>query len=251
MEDYMFSNYKLGKKKAVHSPLTKKLTAPLKKAVGDIPDNINWINGVTWPMWNNDKIGCCTQVSVASALRTWTYNVSEEIMLSDKQVIDNYSAESGYNPENPSSDQGGVETEVLRKWCIDGYETPSGNIKLNDFGYVNPKDTDNVKRAIYLFGGLYIGLSLPQYSLEIPNGVWDIQYFNNQIAGGHAVYLHGFDDSYLYLNTWGSEWKMTWSFFEKYCDEAYGLISNEWINKNATSPLGESLNILIQELNSI
>ena len=242
---------KLGKKPAVFDPKTKKLTAPLKSIVNTTPSNINWINGVSWPMWNNDRIGCCTQVSVASAIRTWNFNEGSNVLLTDDMVIKNYSDESGYNPTNPNSDQGAVETDVLKRWVNIGYQTPNGVNKLIDFGFINPRNHKSVQRAIYLMGGLYIGISVPQFAMESQNQTWDLEYNDTEIVGGHAIYLHGYDNDYLYLNTWGSEWKMSWDFFNQYCDEAYGLVSEDWLNKNKNSPIGENLSTLIQELNNL
>lgn len=241
---------KLGKKTAVYDSNTMKLTPIVDKSITDIPTNINWINGVIWPMWNNDKIGCCTQVSVASAIRTWSYNTSTEILLTQDNVIKNYSDESGYNG-TPSTDQGAIEVNVLQKWCKDGYQTPDGIDKLFTFGYLNPRDTASIKKSIVLFGGIYIGMSLPDYALKTPSPVWEVSNTDTQIAGGHAMYVHGYDQNYLYMNTWATEWKMSWDFFQKYCDESYGLISQRWLNGKNTSPFGENLETLVNELRNI
>lgn len=244
------TNMKLGKKPAVHDKRTMRLS-PILKTLKPAPDNLNWVNGVEWPMWKNDTYGCCTQVSVASALRTWTYIENKELLLTDGNVLNNYANESGWNPNIPSSDQGAVEVDVLRKWIKDGYQTPNGIDKLINFGYINPRNQDVVKQTIYLMGGLYIGASLPQYCLETTENVWNIETSNTEIAGGHAMFIHGYDSEYLHLNTWGQQWKMSWAFFFKYVDEAYGLLSEKWLNANKTSPLGESLDILNQELNQL
>lgn len=245
-----FTQMKLGKKPAVHDTRTVKLSL-FSNNLPAPPDNINWINNVIWPMWKNDVYGCCTQVSVASAIRTWSYIANKEILLTDENVLSNYSNESGFNPNVPSSDQGAIEVDVLRKWVKDGYSTPNGVDKLINFGYINPRNQLIVKQVIYLLGGLYIGASLPQYALQTSTNVWDIETTNTDIAGGHAMFIHGYDDNYLYLNTWGNQWKMTWNFFYKYVDEAYGLLSENWMNINKTSPLGDNLTILNQKLSEL
>lgn len=245
------SNVKLGKKKAVLDPSTPKLTNIVNLSITDIPKNLNWINGVSWPMWKNNTIGCCTQVSVASALRVWSHNTSSDILLTDANVIKNYSDESGYNPSNPNSDQGAIETDVLNRWIHTGYITPSGINKLSMFGYLNPKDIECIKKGIILFGGVYIGMELPQYALQTNSPVWTLNDTNNQIVGGHAMFIHGYDDNFLYLNTWGSEWQMTWDFFTTYCDEAYGLVSQVWMNNSNNSPFGENIDKLKQELTNL
>ena len=41
---------------------------------------------------------------------------------------------------------------------------------------------------------------------------------------GHCVLIVGYSKLYLTCITWGRRQKMTYKFFDKYCDEAYGII---------------------------
>ncbi|MBB3882603.1 C1 family peptidase, partial [Acetobacter oeni] len=236
---------------AVHDPRTYRLKAVLATALPVIPSKVNWAPSAQWPMWCNDKIGCCTQVSVASAIRTWTGAAQAPVMLTDPQVIDNYSAESGYVPGEPSTDEGGVELDVLNRWRIEGYERPGQTRDyLTAFGYVDPKNNPQVQRAIAFLGGLYIGLSLPNYACAVGDFDWIINPLaDNSIAGGHAVFIHGYDADWLYLNTWGAPRRMSYAFFQKYCDEAYGLVSRQnWTGITGVSPDGEVLDGLVAEM---
>ncbi|BCI68664.1 C1 family peptidase [Acetobacter aceti] len=243
---------RLGKKPARLDPRTYRLSAPLSFRLPTPPPAVNWASNADWPMWCNDRLGCCTQVSVASAIRTWTGSALTPIVLSDDEVVTNYSAESGYVENDPSTDQGAVEVEVLSRWCREGYERPGQTRDyLTAFGYINPKDTQSVHRAIAMLGGLYIGLTLPQYAC-VGNNDWVIDpTADNSIAGGHAVWLHGYDSDWLYLNTWGGPRRMSYDFFTTRCDEAYGLISRQnWTNLNGMSPEDEALDDLVEELQS-
>ena len=47
--------------------------------------------------------------------------------------------------------------------------------------------------------------------------------------GGHAVDVVGYDDEAMTIVTWGSLKQMTWSFFERYCDEAYSILSADFL----------------------
>lgn len=243
-------NVKLGRLPVKISPKTFKLDAILNSDLIELPDEHNWAVGFPWPMWCNDTIGCCTQVSVASAIKVWTVNTKKPIILTDDDVLKNYSDESGYNSQDPNSDKGAVELDVLTRWVKEGYTWAAGINKLYAFGSVNINNLNSVKRSIYALGGCYIGLNIPQYALE-PDGsnTWSIEYDNTEIAGGHAVFLHGYDSKYLYFNTWGQSWKMTYDFFNNYCEEAYGLVSENWLDGHSRlSPLKEDINKLILEL---
>jgi hypothetical protein len=47
--------------------------------------------------------------------------------------------------------------------------------------------------------------------------------------GGHAVPIVAYDARGLICITWGELMRMTWQFWNAYCDEAYGLLSPDWI----------------------
>ena len=44
---------------------------------------------------------------------------------------------------------------------------------------------------------------------------------------------------------------MTWSFWDTYCDEAYGVISLDWIAKNQQAPSGLDLTALLADLKEV
>lgn len=249
-------NYKLGKLPAKKSPKTYKMDLLLDKTNDIIiPEEQNWAIGWEWPMWGNDKIGCCTQVSVASAIKVWTVNTKKSIILSDNDVIKNYSDESGYNPNDPSTDKGAVELDVLTRWNKIGYTWAAGINKLYAFGSVDKNNIENIKKTIYLFGGCYIGVELPSYAMEaVQNnqGYWDLEYYDDNIIGGHAVFLHGYDSKYFYFNTWGENWKMSFDFFENYCEESYALISTDWLDGiSHLNPLKNNIVDMINQLKNI
>jgi hypothetical protein len=51
--------------------------------------------------------------------------------------------------------------------------------------------------------------------------------------------------------TWGKPKKMTFSWFEKYCSEAYALVSKDWLNTSGISPSGFDLAALEQDLAAV
>lgn len=243
---------KLGKQPARLDPRTRCLAGPMKERLPDPPPTANWAPTVQWPMWCNDRLGCCTQVSVASAILTWSGSALSPIALDDAQVVKNYGDQSGYVPGQPATDRGAVEVDVLSRWCQEGYERPGQTRDyLTAYGYINPRDTASVQRAIAMLGGLYIGLFLPQYAC-VGDKDWVLDPFaDRSIAGGHAVWLHGYDSEWLYLNTWGAPRRMSYRFFAAYCDEAYGLISRQnWTTLKGVSPIRETLDELVQELDT-
>ena len=53
---------------------------------------------------------------------------------------------------------------------------------------------------------------------------------------------------YLTCITWGTVKHMTWAWFEKYCSEAYALVSKEWLKASGVSPSGFDLAALEADL---
>ena len=51
--------------------------------------------------------------------------------------------------------------------------------------------------------------------------------------------------------TWGGLKKMTWAWFEKYCSEAYALVSKDWLNASGVSPSGLDLAALEKDLEAV
>jgi hypothetical protein len=51
--------------------------------------------------------------------------------------------------------------------------------------------------------------------------------------------------------TWGQLKKMTWAWFEKYCSEAYALVSKDWLNASGISPNGFDLATLEDDLKAV
>jgi hypothetical protein len=48
--------------------------------------------------------------------------------------------------------------------------------------------------------------------------------------------------------TWGRPKKMTWAWFEKYCSEAYALVSKDWLESTGVSLSGFDLATLANDL---
>ena len=103
-----------------------------------------------------------------------------------------------------------------------------------------------------LFGGLYIGVSLPASAQN--QDVWDVATGPDAEAGswgGHCVNVVGYDADGLTVVTWGATKRMTWAFWLAYVDEAYAILSNDFLTTAGQTPNGFDLAALTNDLRAV
>jgi hypothetical protein len=222
---------KLGNKPPKHDERTLRLAKYFLKALPPPPPFIDFSKGMqNWGMMLNDQLGDCTIAGCAHALQTWTMNTTEIVTLPDSTVLSYYEQWDGYNPSDPSTDQGGVEIDVLNNWRQNGLD---GHTILG-FADPDPGDRVHVKQAISIFGGIYIGLALP-LTAQMQNKWEPVQdYQKNPNAkpgswGGHCVYVVAYNEYGLLCVTWGRLLWMSWGFWAIYCNESHAILSENWI----------------------
>jgi len=69
--------------------------------------------------------------------------------------------------------------------------------------------------------------------------------------GGHAVPVVAYDARGLTVVTWGALQTMTWTFWEAYCEEAYAIISNDYLTAQKETPAGFNLAQLQEDLKDL
>ena len=116
----------------------------------------------------NDKLGDCTIAGAAHAVQVWTANTGRMVTVPDDTIERYYEKWDGYVPGKPGTDTGGIELDVLNDWQKQGFD---GNPLM---AFADPKHANlvEVRQSIALFGGVYIGLSLPLTAQT--QEVWDV-----------------------------------------------------------------------------
>jgi len=103
--------------------------------------------------------------------------------------------------------------------------------------------------AVYLVG-YDVGLSIDDCRLSIekqsPNSPSAIGHQQSAIDNRQSA-ING-RQSTITCITWGKPKKMTWAWFEKYCSEAYALVSKDWLQSSGVSPSGFDLATLENDL---
>jgi hypothetical protein len=244
------SKMKLGRKAVITDSRTLRLAKYISTGLPAPPPAKDWTKGiVNWGMMLNDKLGCCTIAAAAHAVQVWSANTASEVTVPDAQVLQYYEQWDGYKPSDPSTDSGGVELSVLTNWQKSAFGTHK-LIAFADPAYAN---LEQIRQAINLFGGVYIGVSLPATAQT--QTVWDVVPNGGENAkpgswGGHAVFVPKYDANGFTCITWGELKTMTVAFWNEYVDEAHALLSHDWMARKG-SPSGFKLAELKTDLGLI
>lgn len=258
---------KLGRQPRKFNPRVPHLSAMMaQKRMGVLappPPSVDWlsvfVSGFSFGMMLNDQLGDCTCAGIYHARQIWTANANPPCDTeSDDNVKLAYCQTCGYHVNDPKTDQGGNEQDVLTFWMNQGIPIsqavgPIGDVfdKLAAFFEVDVRHVDDVKHTISWCGGCYIGMDIPAYIMASIPALWTLQDIDNQSIGGHCVYLCGYDATGPFFISWGSKYQMTWEYFLKYVDEAYGLVDRAWINTTGKTPAGLSLVELVDQMQAL
>lgn len=226
--------------------------------VPNAPNQVRWDAGITsWPEFLNagpDGIGDCTIAGLDRLVEIWTKNsTGSEVQIADSATLAAYETVSGYVPGNPATDNGATMLDALNLFRNSGV----GGHTLYAYAAVPPTNPRQMKQAIWLMGGVYVGLQLPLSAMSqtMPGGMWTMTGRGWQSRpgtwGGHAATICGFTPSFLYIVPWGGDvglMRMTWQFMFRYADEAYACLSSQDWAENTLAPSGFNLATLQADL---
>lgn len=224
---------KLGKAPAQLDPRTIPLFACFSPDIPNIPSEYDFDAkhpDIPTPMFKNDEYGCC--VIAARAHQTLRFEKVEQdltIDITDKDVVSEYLRESG------GEDSGLVMLNSLRQWR-EGWTVGIMTYAIEAYGALLPRNPKSIKAAMFLLGGIQCGVMLPRSAQEQMGKEWRVVSGRDGERGswgGHAIFIHAYDPDGLTCVTWGKKQRMSWEFFFKYCDEAYGVVDSvdKWLEK--------------------
>ncbi|MBW4038399.1 MAG: hypothetical protein HIU91_05875 [Acidobacteria bacterium] len=204
----------------------------------------------TWPMLANDKFNCCTSAAAGHMVHHWTAVNQHGVFLSDNDIIAAHAALTCDHLLDCVS-----MADALKYWRKMGI----GQHKVHSYVSVGRAEPDDLRGVIYLFGSAYIGLDLPQFAYtgelaKIPDIPWAIPVSATpeacapQVSQGHCVAAIGYDEQAVYAVSWGRLKTMTWEFFSRYVDEAYAVLSQDWVELDSKCPSGFDVSLLDRDL---
>jgi hypothetical protein len=252
---------KLGKKAAKLDHRTLRLRNYFLDSLPPAPSAVDHTCGITsFGQMLNDSLGCCTIAGLGHAEQTWSACRGGEYTLPDEAILQKYKQWCGYTGD-PSTDQGGVEIDVLNRFNKFGFWKHT----LSAYADVDPLNLEHVMKAIEIFGGIYIGVQLPASVQDKPS--WDVSTGPDAIPGswgGHCVWVCAYrtapDGSIVFTAiSWGQLYDITeafWLYTDKdngpYIDEVHALVAPEYLSlKTGKSPEGFDLATLLADKNKI
>lgn len=227
---------KLGKKPAVADDRDLKLERYLKTSVLPKPpaefghEKAFPVNG--WSMLGNDTVGDCVFASACHQHMLWNAAAGKHVSFTAKNALSDYSAVTGYDPKDPSTDQGTDMRTALKYRVKTGIIDSTGKRhRIRAFVAVDPKDWATMMTALYLFEVVEVGIQFPQSASQQFNAgkPWSVVK-GSPIEGGHDIPLVARRGE-TELVTWGKRISATKGFLEAYIDEAFVPLTDEMLVK--------------------
>ena len=244
--------YKLGKLKPKYDKRTLQFAKYVAPALSFAPQTSHWENAPPLGMLMNDTLGDCTIAAILHNQRIWSKANGVDYTPTDAEALQAYEIVGGYDPSNPSTDNGCACLDVLNYAQKKGV----GGRKIGPFVQIDVSNHSHVQHASYWFGGLYIGIDMPACCQDQPNG-WSVPKSGLSgdgtpgSWGGHCTSIAGYSQKELDVITWGERIPMTWGFWDAYVTECYAILSNDFVVNPNRAPNGFNMTQLIADLKLI
>jgi hypothetical protein len=194
-------------------------------------------------MMGNDTKGNCGACGVAHLIQEQSANNGNAITLTTDEVDEIYKILTleangvAYDPNDPTTDTGLVLLDVLTHWRKTGFMIRGVLHKIGAFVKVNHHNVREMRQATEWFGGTYTGVALPQAAMDTVGQQWDAKAASGPIAGGHCMTAAKCNKTggITYV-TWGRRQPADWAWMLATTDEAYAIISDDWVTGVKPAP---------------
>lgn len=196
----------------------------------DPPEQVDNFSRVpSWPMYGNDEWGDCVFAGIGHHEQQISlYGQGAEVRVTNSDVLGGYSQVTGFNPSDPSTDQGTYVQDAMGWWRRAGI---AGH-QIVAYASVDPSDLRLIRQCINLFGAVGVGFNFPRSAMAQFNTgqSWDV-VAGSPIDGGHYVIAGAYGPDWWDNITWARRQRMTTRFWAKYVDEVWLVIDDEMADK--------------------
>lgn len=189
-----------------------------------------------WQMLGNDQYGDCVWAGAGHETMLWNAEAKKMILITEQDALSDYSTVTGFKPNDPNTDQGtDMQKAASYRQKTGIVDNQNKRHKVGAYLSISLGSVPEFKTAMYLFGTIGLGIQFPSSAMAQFNaGKNWIVVSKSSIEGGHYVPLVGYDNTYVYLVTWGKLIKASWGFVKKYADEAIVYLSEEMLTGNVS-----------------
>ena len=185
----------------------------------------------------------------------WTeYAGRGEALFADGEILAAYSRVGGYVVGDESTDNGCAMADVLADARATGLTDVDGKVhKVAGFAsFGNPADEQLLGQVLDVFGSVYVGINcqasiLTEFSAGQP-WTWTP---GEAVEGGHAICLQrrrGAGPAPLEYVTWGALQAATAGFQANAAEEAWAVVTEDWVRANGTSVAGLDLRQMLADM---
>jgi len=190
---------------------------------------------IDYLMLGNDMVGDCFFAGVYHQRMTWraVANAGSPLVPTTEQVLADYSAVTGYD--------GSSATDQVTQ-PSDGFAFYKANKTLAGYAALDLGNIDQLKAAIYTFGGIGLGITVPQSMIDQMNSgvepTWEFFPKDKPSNEGHYIYVSSYGRKGVAIISWGKIYHTPWDFVSRWADQAEALIGPEWIKHSGIAPSG-------------
>lgn len=221
----------------------------------------DWVSAVMkqspggWGMFGNDQYGDCVFADDAHQEMLRTANVGTIWIPTTEEVLGLYSAVTGFNPNDPSTDHGANELDLIEYLTKTGWE----GRKLDGHANLDPSQYDQLRWAVCLFGASRLGVNLPQSAMDqfAAGEPWDMAG-DDAPVGGHDVPLVGYDGDTWFIVTWGKLQPVTQNWMDgvypdgtPYVEESHAELAKDWFDPQGFAPSHFNYPQLLADLKAV
>jgi hypothetical protein len=248
---------KLGKKPARPDAVRFKFSAFFDKNKLPTPPAVfgHYKNVQEWGVFKNDEYGDCVWAGAAHETMMWGSEVSKRVTFTDKNVLSDYTAVTGFNPNDLNTD-GGTDMEMAASYRRKtGVLDANGHRhKIDSYIALKKGSISDLMLSTYLFGATGVGIMFPDSAMKQFDAgkIWSIVPGEPEPTDGHYIPVVGRNSAgNILCVTWGRLQAMTPEFYMKYNDESIAYVSLEPLATRLVSPEGFDISLLRADLKSL
>jgi hypothetical protein len=244
----MFQDMRLGRTSSPPDDRNFRLAKYLRKPeLPAAPPKVDYSQAVLdiggYGMLANDKLGCCVIAAMMHLAMQQSDNNGRPLPIpSDSEVVRAYSAIGGYVPGEDWTDQGCSMSAALKYWRKHGLLIDGKLHRIAAYASVNTRSLPELTAALWLFGGIFAGYALPLAAKELASWTNPPLHVSGKWKpgswGGHTVVQCDTYRGLMQTVTWGRLIPTDERFFKAFCDEAWVVVSGDWLGEDNKCPAG-------------